>query len=382
MDRLGEFLNQQYHLKDLRKNTYELAIQHFEVVSKQPFDKVYLDSVIVNAVLNELAKQIEPSTWNNWLGCYKRLAKWLDDPNDLNCPVVWRKVKMKKIDWDEKNRNKYLTETEYNALLSVIDSHRDKALVATCVAGALRLGELMSLKLRDVEVCGAEIRICVTGKTGTRSFVMNPPFSPTLKHWLNFHPMKHNSNAPLWTRRVERKDGYGSDYIGLHCSHINGLLKVYAKRAGIDKPISPHWLRHTRITWTAKRQDIKISNAKANKMFGWTSNSDMYSHYTHLHGDDSDDGFRSLDGAEVQKKPQEIKLDKVTCFNCNEPNDPSALYCVKCGAVLDEKTAKEQAEIKKWNEFLIVMLKSKSGEEMSELWSEWKKKKGIAGGES
>lgn len=334
-----------------------MAIGHFEAVCNQPFDKVYLDSVVVNNTLNALSRQVEPSTWNNWVGCYKRLAKWLSDPNDLQCPVVWRKVKMKKINWDEKNRDKYLTETEYNALLSVVDSHRDKALIATCVAGALRLGELMSLRLRDVQVDGAEIRITVTGKTGTRSFVMNPPFSPVLKHWLNFHPLKHNSNAPLWTRRVDRKDGYGSDYIGLHKSHINSLLKIYAKRAGLDKNISPHWLRHTRITWTAKRQDVKISNAKANKMFGWSNNSGMYSHYTHLHGDDSDDGFRSLDGAETKVKREAVKLQAVTCFNCNEPNDPSALYCAKCGCTLDEKTAHEQAEVKRLQEYLLQMLK-------------------------
>ena len=316
---LEEFLSQQHHLKDTRKEIYRISIKNFEKVSGVDFKSVYDNQKIVHATLNSMSLKIQESTWNKQVVVYKRLARWLSDPEDEVCPALWRKIKQKKIDWEVKLKYKWLTENEFDRLLRAVDNPRDKALLATCVSGGLRAGELLNLRLRDEVVKGSEIRVTVSGKTGTRCFVMNQ-FAPVLKHWLNFHPLKDNPNAALWIRR---NDGVASKNENLSIAHVNRLLKKYAKRAGIDKPVSLHWLRHSKVTWTAKDSTVKVTDKAANLAFGWSINSNMYRHYTHLHGSDTDNLFRALDGVKAEAKAADDQhvFQRKTCYNCNELND-------------------------------------------------------------
>lgn len=348
--RLQAFLDSQHDIGESRKVEYRIAVGSFERFLQQPFETVYLDTDIVHAVLNKLDnggvafgvnyEAIEDSTWNNYLGCYKRFARWLSDPDDENYPKLWKKIKRKKIDWEEKLKGKWLSEEEFFQIIDVIDSPRDKAMFAVAVSGALRACELLGLKLGNVEVSGFEIRVTVSGKTGTRSFVMNQ-FSPLLKHWLNFHPLKREPNAPLWVRRQKGANSGSSFFVGLQYCRANNLFKRYARLAGIKKPVSLHWIKHTKITWAARNRKIRINDKQANAVFGWSPTSNMFRRYTHLHGTDTDDTYRALEGIEV--KPEEAKLPSVLqphkCLNCGEMNGPDALYCLKCGVPLGEQEA-------------------------------------------
>lgn len=348
LDRLDEFLNSQHGLKKSRKKCYSKVVKAFENVSMKPFDAVYLDSVEVDRVLVELEKVLAPSSWNEYLVCFKRLAKWLSDSDDLECPRSWRKIKAKHIDWNEKLKGKWLSEEEFLRILEVISSPRDKALFCVCVSGGLRIGELVGLRVGDVEVEGFEIRVTVSGKTGTRSFLMNQ-FAPVLKHWLNFHPFKHDVNAPLWPHVDERN---GGRYRAICGFTVDRMLKRYCKAAGIQKAVSPHWLRHSKVTWTARNRKRRINDKLANAMFGWSPSSNTYSRYTHIHGTDTDDAYRELDGVEIVEKKLESSISRKRCFNCNEWNSPDAMFCFRCGFVLSEDAARRLLNEKKALEYI------------------------------
>lgn len=338
MSWLDDFLNQQHHLKETRKEVYRISVKNFRGYAGADFKTVYMDVKAVHAALNVMGERVQDSTWNKQIVVYKRLARWLSDLEDDVCPKLWRKIKQKKIDWEAKLKYKWLTEMEFSDLLNNVDVACHKALFATCVAGGLRAGEVLGLRRCDVAAEGSELRVTVTGKTGTRSFPMNQ-FAPILKHWLNFHPQKNNSDAGLWPRSI---DGVKSKSDNLSKAHVNRLLKKYCKRAGIAKAVSLHWLRHTKVTWTAKNRKVKSSDKEVNLAYGWAPNSTMYRRYAHLFGSDTDDLFRALDGVEVEAKPEEIKvLQRKTCFNCNEQNDAGALYCFRCGSVLDAEEARK-----------------------------------------
>ena len=120
------------------------------------------------------------------------------------------------------------------------------------------------------------------------------------------------------------------------------LLKKYAKRAGLPH-MSLHWLRHSKITWTAKDKNVRISDEVAKKMFRWSKNSRMYSHYTHLHGTDSTDALLALAGVKKTKAKTESEILKPKkCLNCQEMNSVTMLYCGKCGTTLNEEEAKDR----------------------------------------
>jgi hypothetical protein len=80
----------------------------------------------------------------------------------------------------------------------------------------------------------------------------------------------------------------------------------------------------------------------AKKRFRWSKSSRMYSHYTHLHGTDSNSAFLALAGVKTEEIEEEgpSVLEPKKCLNCNELNSATMLYCGKCGMILDEEEAK------------------------------------------
>ncbi len=177
----------------------------------------------VHKTLNSFSKEMSDSAWNTYLVLCKRYARWLSDPEDEITPKLWRKIKPKKIDWGKKLKNKYLTQKEFYQLLDVIDYPRDKALLGVAIEGALRSGELLDLKIGDVQKTSYGYDVTVSGKTGSSSFPV-VLFAPLLTHWLNFHPFKHDPNAPLWP--VQK----GGKKIGLQENGYAHLIRKYAKK--------------------------------------------------------------------------------------------------------------------------------------------------------
>ena len=356
MSKTKEFLNTQHNLGKKTRESYLNAILKFEKIAMKPFEKVYLDQKIVHKVLNLIAKDLSFSSWNLYLSKYKRMAKWLSDTEDEVTPNLWRKIKFIKIDWEKKLKDKWLSKEQFFKLLDVVDYSRDKAMYGVCVEGALRSGELLGLKIKDVRVESYGYDIVVSGKTGTSSFPV-VLFAPLLKHWLNFHPYKHDKNAPLWPRRNCGRTGFVKEPLGRDGPYIS--LNKYAKRANLPH-ISIHWLRHTKITWTAKDKNVRVSDEMAKKMFRWNKNSTMYSHYTHLRGVDSKNTFLALAGVkEIEEVEIASVLDPKKCLNCGEMNSAEFLYCSKCGFVLSEEEARKMIEQKRLQEAFMKLAMEK-----------------------
>ena len=345
MSRSEEFLNSQHSLGDRAKRNYGFAIQKFFVLTGEHFEDIYLDQKKVHRFLNLLSKDLSDSSWNLYVTLYKRLAKWLGDPDDEVCPKFWRRIQLKKIDWEKKLKNKWLSQEEFYKLLDVIDYPRDKAMFGVAVEGALRVGELLGLKIRDVEKTSYGYDVVVSGKTGSSSFPV-VLFAPPLTHWLNMHPFKHDPESPLWSKRVSGRSG--NRFEAIEEAGANAALKKYSRFAKL-RNISLHWLRHTKITWTAKDKNVRVSDEMAKKMFRWSKNSRMFSRYTHLHGVDSKDTFLALAGVKIdqEKKEKNTILNPKKCLNCGEVNSAEMLYCGKCGFVLSEKEAENMISEKK-----------------------------------
>ena len=64
-------------------------------------------------------------------------------------------------------------------------------------------------------------------------------------NWLEEHPGRNDPNAPLW---INQGRGIGSAYIALRYDAIRMQLKRIAKKAEVNKAITPHLFRHSRAT--------------------------------------------------------------------------------------------------------------------------------------
>lgn len=90
-----------------------------------------------------------------------------------------------------------VTEDDIRKIVAVAENPRDRAFILTHYESGCRIGETLSLKIRNVsfDKYGSVLR--VDGKTGPRR-VRVIAATPALAAWLDIHPLREDENAPLW----------------------------------------------------------------------------------------------------------------------------------------------------------------------------------------
>lgn len=137
---------------------------------------------------------------------------------------------------------KALDKSALRRLLRAARGHaRDYALLELLAGAGLRVGELLALKIGDVEVSDRVGKVIVRrGKHDTyREVPLTLDVRKALTVYLETeHPTRDNPASSLWVgTRGELR----------HRSSVTRLLAKYALQAGIE-PLNPHRLRHTFAT--------------------------------------------------------------------------------------------------------------------------------------
>ena len=143
---------------------------------------------------------------------------------------------------------KYLSEEEVAQLLEAAyrndsnEGQRDATILELLYATGLRVGELVSLNLQDIDLQEAYIR-CWGKGSKERIVYLHPKAMVELKRYLsqarvNLLGNRKNENALLVNHRGER----------LTRQWIWNILKTYGEKAGISQRITPHTLRHSFAT--------------------------------------------------------------------------------------------------------------------------------------
>jgi len=161
-----------------------------------------------------------------------------------------------------------LTETEVLTILATTPSQRDRVLIRTLYSSALRVSELLALTWQDVtplENGGALLHV-KSGKGGkSRSAdISAETYGELLALRGEFLP----ATAPIF------RSNRGNP---LDRTVVNRMVRKAAQRAGIDRPVSPHWFRHSSLSHAAN----KGANLKALQSKSGHSSLDMLSKYLH-----------------------------------------------------------------------------------------------------
>ena len=212
---------------------------------------------------------------------------------------------------------------------------RDSALIHVLWDSGCRIGEILTLEIKDVKSDKNGLLLAVDGKTGDRLVRLHESI-PNLSKWINAHPYKDDPAAPLWIN-------IGATNFGelLKYPAVNRMLQKVCKRAGIKKRIYPHLFRHTEATKTAKF----LTNPLTAKRHGWSPNSKMPSHYAHLNQDDVDEQFLKHYGIEPSQEEQ-VTAAPVICPICRHPNSFDSVLCDNCGKPMSkEGSLMHEAEI-------------------------------------
>jgi site-specific recombinase XerD/ribosomal protein L40E len=283
--------------------------------------------------IEELVYKIERSEYSPWTKhdfkvALKRFYRWLKGGEEYPEEVKWIKTTLKAK--DELLPDELLTEDEIMKLVNSCDSIRDKAFIITLYESGARIGELGSMRIKDVVFEEKYVRLMLKGKTGSRSVIAIAAL-PYLQNWIQNHPLKDDPDAPLWVNV-----GNVNKHKPMSYPALAKILKAAAKRSGLKKKIHPHKLRHSRATFLAS----KLTEAQMNQIFGWRQGSDMPSIYVHLSGRDVEDAILGVYGLKkVEEK--ESKIKPRVCPRCNMLNEFDAKFCKKCGLALDVTAAEE-----------------------------------------
>jgi site-specific recombinase XerD/ribosomal protein L40E len=257
----------------------------------------------------------------------KMFYRWLEG-NDETLPkkISWLKPGIK----NEKHKlpEELLNEEEVLKIAEATGNIRDRAFVLVLYESGCRIGEMLTLKLKNIgfDQYGAVLR--VNGKTGDRR-VRIISSAPALAAWMEMHPIGKEPEAMLWQSRWrDPKQGTRNLCHGT----VNQRLKEFAVRAGVKKRVYPHLFRHSRATALAN----KLTEAQMKEHFGWVQGSGMAATYVHLSGRDVDNTLLRLQGVVQAEETKSGKLSIRICPRCKDRNAPVSKYCIKCGLPLEE----------------------------------------------
>ncbi|MCC7009911.1 MAG: tyrosine recombinase XerC [Acidobacteria bacterium] len=135
--------------------------------------------------------------------------------------------------------------------LSTAQGRRDQAILELFYASGLRLSELAGLDLGDVNLAGRIAR--VRGKGGKERLVpFNRTTAEAIRRMLQdpapAPPVRPRASGPR--RRTDDRQPLFRNLRGgrLTTRSVDRIVRHYASKAGIDRTISPHALRHTFAT--------------------------------------------------------------------------------------------------------------------------------------
>lgn len=339
-------------------SNYRRAVDTLSEIGKDPADMDKKDLVKWSA---DLRDRYAESTVNLYKVLVKRYFKWLHT-GDLHGGEYPDCIKWMKTKNSSRNLPKeILSHKEVKRMAKTATRQRDRAMIWTGYESGCRPGELLGMRIRDIEFDKYGAKVHVDGKTGERVIRLVESV-PDLKLWISMHPKSDDLDAPLWW---SRQGG------GLALGTWEEGIQKLAKKAGIEKHVHPHLLRHSRATHLTAQG---VNEAQLREIFGWTKNSDMPSIYVHLSGRDTDSTILKLYGMNVKSSENQLEMSVKECPFCGHENSPNARFCNECNAPLDsiaaERSDGELRMQEKLTQKIVQRLIEKAPEMVEEVLSE------------
>jgi integrase/recombinase XerD len=179
---------------------------------------------VTRADIQALVEGIERSDYSGWTKrdfriTLKKFFRWLRGTEEYPDEVKWLRTGFH--DERQKLPEELLTPQEVQAMIVAARTARDKALIASLYESGCRIGELRSLRIKQLQQHSYGFQITVEGKKRPRRLLLIA-CAPYLTTWLNQHPRREDPNAPLWIK---------SDHRATQLSHarVTHILKTSAK---------------------------------------------------------------------------------------------------------------------------------------------------------
>lgn len=217
--------------------------QAFEVVSQ------YHGSLI--------ERSLAPATINQKLAAIKSLVNYASEAGKCHYTLI--NIKAEKL--TQYRDTKGIPPQQFELMLDAIDPKtikglRDRAILILLWGNALRRSEVVNTDIRDYFPSLRELVITGKGKIGQPETIsLGTGAIAAIDLWL----LKRGETTPTAPLFCATHKGYWGNR--LHTHSIYKLVQKYARRAGIDKVMSPHRIRHSSIT-----EALNLTNGDVRKV--------------------------------------------------------------------------------------------------------------------
>jgi|LSQX01.1.fsa_nt_gb site-specific recombinase XerD len=283
------------------------------------------------------------NTKADYIRIVKRYVLWLIENEHVRIDgAKVKKIRVPAYTPKVKSESDILTEEEVKRIIETPRSIRYRALLGILYEGGFRIQEMAYLRWSDVLFFEWGCRIRTDGKTEKERNVPIIAYREHLAQWRTEHPnpapenfvFLNNHNRPLKYQSIEK------------------VIKGFCKSAGIEKHVTPHILRHSRVTHVLR---AGMQETIAKKTFWGNVNTDMIGVYGHLTSDDARDEFARLAGIEIPEKEKAVsELQPVQCPSCHKVMPPGSGFCARCGMTLTAAAAESLNTVIKAAEAVIA----------------------------
>ena len=262
---------------------------------------------------------------------------------------------------------------------------REKAFIMILHETGLRAGEILNLRISNLNFYDTHAEIFVPFSKTTERTVFIRNSIPHLQRYLDIHPFKNTKNSYLWLSEAGHNQHQplmhnGAQKLIYRCFERAGFIevnRVYAKLENgkttqktvsrkVNKRCNLHWFRHSRASILA----TQIPESVLCKYMGWSDGSKQVKNYVHLRKEQLAETFLSIHGV---KRKEEATTKPIRCV-CGTFNQADERYCHRCFKPLEIKTVIEDKELinSEMNKTMKLMMEMAKNPRMMEAFEEFK----------
>lgn len=308
-----------------------------------PFNEVSIADVYtsIDEMKGSLTRKGTPfkqNTKHDWIRVLRQFLLWMIENEYSGLPEKKvRRIKIPSVDHMTKKASDLLSPDEIKAILTACRRSVDRAMIGMLYEGGFRIGELAMMKWGDLRFDGSGIVVNVNFKTGKPRYVRLIMSREYVAQWRADYPGVPEGSALVFLNGKKKP---------LRNASVIKHIGTICERAGINRHVTPHLFRHSRITHLINEG---VSESVI-KMIMWGSvHTNMFKVYAHLTGNDIDEELKRLyhidEGAEKKRYP---RIEPQICSHCKSVMPPVSKYCSFCGESLDNSQPATSDEIQKF----------------------------------
>lgn len=309
-----------------------------------PFEENTIADLVagIEAIKQGISKRGLPykaNTISDFVVIIKQFYVWLIENGYSGIPEAkLRKIKVPPRDTMTRVASDLLSPEEITAMVRACTRSSDRALVMLLYEGGFRIGEVCTLRWRNLTFDQYGVIVNINFKTMKPRYIRIIAAREYLAQTRADYPGTAEGEALVFLNNWGRPLTHES---------VVKRLRTIALRAGITRHFTPHIFRHSRITHLIREG---LSESVIKLMMWGSVNTTQFTTYAHLTGGDIDAalleryGIAKDDAARAPVK----RFEPVLCPHCRQINPPMSPFCALCGRSLTEDAAADEDAIQKY----------------------------------